>query len=188
MWQRWVRGGLLALVVALASFLVYLLVTRTESVPPPSSASPGPNGRADAGIDQFKFTQSRDGAVQWEVQAQRAHVFEAENRAMLEQVQVTLHGAKGWELKLAGDEGSVDLAKKDFVLVNRVEPITIQLESGYTITTNHLMWADEAHEIMTRDPVTITGNGLVLKGTGLVGKLGIEEFQIEKDVNVEIAQ
>jgi len=188
MWQRWVRGGLLGLAGALAAFLIYLLVTRVEPVPPPSSASPGASGRADAGIDQFKFTQSRNGAVQWQVQAERAHVFETENRADLQQVLVTLYGRNGWELKLKGDAGTVDLAKKDFVLINQTDPIAVQLESGYTITTNHLMWADEVHEIKTLDPVTIAGNGLVVRGIGLVGKLEIEEFQIGKDVRVEITE
>lgn len=187
MWQRWVRGGLLGLTIVLASFLFYLLATRTESVPPPSSASPGPLGRSDAGIDQFKFIQSRAGVVQWEVRAQRAHVFEAEHRALLEQVQVTLYGAKGWELKLEGDEGTIDLTRKDFLLVKHADQITVRLQSGYTIKTNHLAWADQEREVRTGDPVTISGHGLVVQGRGLIGKLDTEEFKIAQDVRVVIA-
>ncbi len=186
MWQRWARGGLLGLTVVLASFLLYLLATRTESVPPPSSASQGPLGRSDAGIDQFKFIQSRAGVVQWEVQAQQAHVFEAEHRARLEQVQVTLYGSKGWELKLEGDEGTIDLVSKDFVLVKREDRIAVQLQSGYTIKTNHLAWTDREREVKTGDPVTISGHGLVVRGRGLVGKLDTEEFRIARDVQVVI--
>lgn len=188
MWQRWARGGLLGLTVVLASFLLYLLATRTESVPSPSSASQGPHGRSDAGIDQFKFIQSRAGAVQWEVQAQRAHVFEAEHRALLEQVQVILYGSNGWELKLEGDEGTIDLARKDFVLIKHDDQITVRLESGYTIKTNHLAWADQEHEVKTGDPVTISGHGLVVTGRGLVGKLDTEEFKIAHDVQVVITE
>jgi lipopolysaccharide export system protein LptC len=188
MWQRWARGTLLGLTVILTSFLFYLLVTRMDSVPPPSVADSGSSERSDAGIDQFKFTRSRGGAVQWEVQAARARVFEAENRARLEEVRVTLFGAKGWELKLEGDEGTVDTVSKDFVLVKHAAPIVVQLESGYTIKTNHLAWKDEDRTIRTDDPITIYGNGLEVKGRGFVGKLDTEEFNILGDVHVAIAQ
>lgn len=188
MWHLWVRRGLLALSVLFASILIYLLATRMESVPPSSSASPGTLQRTDAGIDRFRFVQSRSGTVQWEVQAQRARVFEAEHRAALEEVQVTLYGAKGWELRLAGDEGTIDTVKRDFMLVKRAGPIAVELESGYTIYTNHLAWAEQRREISTRDPVTIVGHGLEVKGRGFLGKLDVEEFKVLEDVHVEIAQ
>ena len=186
MWQRWARGGFLALTVILAAFLFYLLVIRMESVPTPSSASPGLPGRADAGVGHFTFTQSRAGTVQWEVKAQRAHVFEAQNRANLDQVRVTLYGSKGWELKLEGDEGTIDLASKDFTLARRGGPIAVRLESGYTVYTNHLLWKDERREVSTKEPVTLSGHGLTVTGRGLIGKLDIEEFRVLDDVRVEI--
>lgn len=187
MWLRWARSGLLALSLILASFLSYLLVTRTEPVPA-SSNGQGSLERADAGIDQFTFTQSKDGVVQWQVQAQRARVFESEKRALLEDVQVTLFGRKGWELKLAGDEGTIDTEKRDFVLAKRNGVIAVQFESGYTVYTNHLAWADAHREISTNDPVQITGHGLDITGRGFIGKLDKEEFKVLEDVHVEIVQ
>jgi lipopolysaccharide export system protein LptC len=188
MWERWARGTLLGLTVILASFLVYLLMTRMDSVPTPAVSMSGSAERSDAGIDHFRFTRSREGAIQWEVQAARARMFEAEHRARLEQVQVTLFGAKGWELKLEGDEGTVDTARKDFILVKHAAPIEVQLESGYTIHTNHLAWRDESRTIWTDDPITIRGNGLEVKGRGFVGHIDTEEFNILEDVHVAITQ
>lgn len=186
MWQRWARGGLLTLTVILAAFLFYLLAIRMESVPTPSSTGPGLPSLADAGVDHFTFTQSRAGAVQWEVKAQRAHVFEAQNRANLDQVRVTLYGSKGWELKLEGDEGTIDLGSKDFTLAKRAGSIAVHLESGYTVYTNHLLWKDERREVSTREPVTLSGHGLTVTGRGLVGKLDIEEFRVLGDVRVKV--
>ncbi len=188
MWHRWVRGGLLAVTVLLASFLIYLLASRTESVLTPRSAGRGSLGQAEGGIDQFSFVHSRGGAVQWEVQAQRARLFEADKRARLEQVQVTLYGAKGWELKLEGDEGTIDTTRKDFLLTKRNGPIVVLLQSGYTIYTNHLAWTDARREISTKDPVTLSGHGLEVNGLGFVGKLDVEEFKVLQDVHVEIVQ
>jgi len=188
MWGRYIRGGLLVLSGVLAVLLVYLLTSQVESELAPQGPVPSRLEHADAGIDRFTFTQSRAGAVQWQVQAQRARMFENENRAVLEGVQVTLYGTKGRELQMEGDEGTIDTAKKNFVLAKRTGDIVMRLESGYTILTNHLAWTDARREVTTSDAVTITGNGLEVKGRGLVGKLDIEEFQILEDVHVAILQ
>jgi lipopolysaccharide export system protein LptC len=188
MWQRYVRGALLLLSGLLAIFLVYILTTRVEPEQAATQSAPQSLARADAGIDRFTFTQTRSGAVQWQVEARRAQLVEAEQRAVLEGVQVTLYGPKGRELRLAGDEGTIDTARKNFMLVKRSGTIAIELDSGYTILTNHLAWTDERREVTTSDTVTITGNGLEVSGRGLVGKLDIEEFQILDDVHVAIVQ
>lgn len=188
MWHRWIRRGLVGLSLLLTSFLLYLLATRTESVPPPSSASPAPLERADAGLHRLTFTQSRAGTVQWEVQAQRGRVFEPENRAVLEDVQVTLYGARGREFRLEGDEGTINTANRDFVLAKHTGPIAIELDSGYTIYTNQLTWTDERREVSTKGPVTIAGHGLTMRGRGLIGKLDSEEFTVLEDVHLELLQ
>lgn len=188
MWRRWIRGGLLTLSGILACFLVYLLTTRTDSVPPPSVASTGPLVHADAGIDQFSFLQTQGGAVRWKVEAQRAHVLEAQHQAQLEQVRVTLYGAQGQELMLEGDAGTIDTATKNFLLVNQGRPIVVELGSGYTIYTNHLTWTDNTREVRTDDPVMMVGHGLEVRGRGLIGKLDTEEFRVLQDVRVDITQ
>lgn len=188
MWGRYIRGALLVLSGTLAIFLVYLLTSRVESEQAPAGPVPSQLERADAGIDHFTFTQSKSGSVQWQVQAQRARLFDDENRAVLEGVEVTLYGPKGRELRLASDEGTIDTLKKNFLLAKREGDIAVHLENGYTIFTNHLVWTDARREVTTTDPVRIVGNGLEVKGRGLVGKLDVEEFQVLEDVHVEIVQ
>ncbi|HJS66678.1 MAG TPA: LPS export ABC transporter periplasmic protein LptC [Nitrospiraceae bacterium] len=186
-WQRWVRGGLLALSAVLASFLVYLLVTNSTTVPAPTAAAPGSMDSADATISQFTFTQTKGDTVQWQVQAQEARLFERERRAMLRVVEVTLFGQQGKDLTVTGDEGTLNTETKNFVLANRSEPLVIRTESGYVIYTNHLAWTDETREIRTQDPVRIVGHGLEVRGRGLLGHLDREEFEVLEDVHVDLA-
>ena len=185
---RYIRGTLLVLSGILAIFLVYLLTTQVEPEQAPAGTVPIRFEHADAGIDHFAYTQSKSGAVQWQVLAQRARLFETQNSAALEGVQVTLFGPKGRELHMEGDEGTIDTAKKNFILAKRSGTIAVQLENGYTIFTNHLAWTDERREVTTPDTVRIIGNGLEVTGRGLVGKLDVEEFQILDDVHVAIGQ
>ena len=188
MWNRWARGGLLTLSGILAFSLLYILATRSESVPPPGTASSEALERADAGIQNFRFVQSEAGTVKWEVRARRARLFEGEGRALLEDVHVNLFGPQGRELRLAGEEGAIDMTRKDFTLAQRNGTLAVVLESGYTVYTNHLVWSEEQRVIRTGDPVTIVGHGLEVKGKGLLGKLDSEEFEVLEDVRVEIVQ
>jgi LPS export ABC transporter protein LptC len=186
-WQRWVRGALLALSAVLACFLVYLLVTNSTMVLAPTAAAPGSMDLADAKISQFTFTQTKGDTVQWKVQAQEARLFERDRRATLQVVAVTLFGKQGKDLTVTGDEGTLDTETKDFVLANRSEPLVIRTESGYVIYTNHLAWTDHTREIRTSDPVRIVGHGLDVTGRGLLGHLDREEFEVLEDVHVDLA-
>ena len=187
MWQRLVQRSLLALSVVLASFLVYLLMTNSTSVSTPTATVPGSMDAADATISQFMFTQTKGDAVQWQVQAQEARLFERERRAMLQIVAVTLFGQQGKELTVTGDEGILDTETKNFVLSNRSEPLMVHTESGYVIYTNHLAWTDQTREIRTQDSVRIVGHGLEVTGRGLLGHLDTEEFEVLEDVHVDLA-
>lgn len=185
-WQQWARRVLLAVAFAAIAFLLYSLVTRTDSGAPPVVATPTPLDAADAGMQQFVFRQTKDGAVQWEVKAQHASLFEERNEAHLSGVQVALLGAKGKELTVEGEEAQLNTATKDFTLSNRSTEIPIRLESGYVVYSNHLHWTDTAQELSTADAVRIEGNGLRITGQGLRGQLDREEFQVLHDVQVDV--
>lgn len=187
MWQRWIQRGLFALSASLACVLAYLLITNSNSAPPPKVMAPGAIDQADATISQFTFTQTKGDAVQWQVQAQQARLFEQDKRAVLKTVAVTLFGLKGKELTVNGDEGTLDTESKNFVLANKTEPLVVHTESGYVIYTNHLAWTDQTREIRTQDPVRIIGHGLVVTGRGLLGHLDREEFEVLEDVHVDLA-
>lgn len=187
MWEPIIRRSLLALSALLAAFLGYLLFVNADSVPIPQSVAPGHAEKADAKISEFTFTQTKGEAIQWQVQAKQARLFEQDKRALLDVVEVTLYGLKGKEMIVSGDEGSLDTATKNFVLTNKNQPLVVRTNSGYTIYTNHLAWTDATKEIRTSDPVRIIGNGLEVTGRGLLGHMDSEEFQVLEDVHVDMA-
>lgn len=142
---------------------------------------------ADATISQFTFTQTKGDAVQWQVEAHEARLFEQDKKTMLKVVAVTLFGRQGKELTVTGDDGVLNTETKDFVLSNKSEPLVVHTESGYVIYTNHLAWTDKTREIRTKDPVRIVGHGLEVTGRGLLGHLDTEEFEVLEDVHVDLA-
>jgi LPS export ABC transporter protein LptC len=186
MWELVARRSLLALSVLLAAFLGYLLFRNADST---QSSRPLPSEsieRADAKILEFIFTQSKGDVVQWQVQAKQARLFEHDKRAVLHDVALTFYGAGGDEVTVHGEEGTLDTVTKNFRLTNRQTPIVVVTRSGYTIYTNHLVWTDEAREIRTEDFVRMVGHGLEVRGEGLLGRMESEEFEVLRDVHVDL--
>ena len=187
MWELVARRTLLALSVSLAAFLGYLLLMNADTLPTSQPAPQGVIERADAKISEFTFTQTKGEVVEWQVEAKQARFFEREKRAVLSGVDVTLYGAKGKELTVSSEEGTLDTATNNFVLANRVDPIVVEIGSGFIIYTNHLKWTDDAKEIRTDDPVRIVGHGLEVTGRGLLGRMESEEFEVLEDVHVDLS-
>lgn len=180
------RRALLSLSILLTIFLGYLLFRNAASSPGSGSISINPIEKADARLGEFTFTQSKGEAVEWQVRAKQARLFEQEKRAVLHGVVLTLYGGAGDEVTVEGEEGTFNTATKDFVLVNQATPIVVQTRSGYTIYTNRLEWVEAVREIRTTSPVRIVGHGLEIRGQGLMGRISSEEFEILQDVHVDL--
>ncbi|MBX3326215.1 MAG: LPS export ABC transporter periplasmic protein LptC [Nitrospira sp.] len=186
MWEIIARRALLSLSVLLTMFLGYLLFRNAASPPSSGPSSFNTIDEADAKLGEFTFTQSKGEAVEWQVRAKQARLFDQEKRAVLHEVVLTFYGESGDEVTVQGEEGTFNTATKDFVLANHESPIVVQTKSGYTIYTNRLEWVEAVREIRTSAPVRIVGHGLEVRGQGLMGRIPSEEFEILQDVHVDL--
>lgn len=186
MLEVFVRRALLSLSVLLAIFLGYLLFRNAASSPSSRPILSGAIEKADAKLEEFTFTQSKGDAVEWQIQAKQARLFEQEKRAVLHEVILRFYGGSGDEVTVHGEEGTFNTATKDFVLANQHAPIVVQTRSGYTIYTKRLEWVEAVREIRTTAPVRIVGHGLEIRGQGLMGRISSEEFEILQDVHVDL--
>lgn len=187
MWERIARRVLLTLSAVLALFLGYLLVMNADSDTPRRAILQDPHDQADAKLSEFTFTQSQGDVVQWKVRAKQARIFEQEKRVLLRDVVVTLYGAEGNDVTVQGEEGMFETGTKNFTLSNQDTPLVVETSSGYIIYTNHLKWTEDAKVIHTDDSVQIVGRGLEVTGKGLFGRMETEEFEILRDVHVDLA-
>ena len=133
----WIFGGLA--ILTLITFLAYLLLTRTESTSPRAAAPKPLLDQADAGMEQFTFTQTKDGVVQWEVKAKQASLFEEQNHALLKTVEVTLFGVRGSMRALARMRMTAEVGINEPYRVIRWENGSVSLsdtKSGQRIYLN----------------------------------------------------
>jgi LPS export ABC transporter protein LptC len=179
------KAGLLGVIaIVLGTVLVFVLggpTRRVESV----SVSALPQ-QADSGMKEFTFVQSKDGLVDWKIQAKQAQVFDSDARAVLTDVQVTLTGSDGVSMTVEGDEGTINTDSKDFVVGKRSGDLALILKNGYTIYTSRINWVNQEHRFWTDEPVTIKGPRMQVTGNGMDAFLTTREMRIRRDVRVGI--
>ena len=144
---------------------------------------------ADAWIQGFSYHQTRSSATKWVVTADQAKVFDAEHIAKLQAVKVQLFDQdfQKEQLLITSEEGVMNTASNDFNLVSHHEKTVMTFESGYQVFSDSLTWKEDARQILTEDSVVIQGDGMVITGTGLIGDVEKNEFQLLHDVRAEVS-
>lgn len=183
--QRMLRVALLGTMVALvATLLIFIVGGPARRVP--QASVPVLSQKADAGLHGFSFVQSKDGLVDWKIQARQAQLFEVDSKAVLNDVQVTLMGRDGVTMTVAGDEGTINTGTKNFVISKRSGNLALVTNSGFTIYTPRITWDDQSQRIWTDEPVRITGPRLEVTGQGMDAFLATREMRVRRNVRVGI--
>ena len=184
--ERLVRAGLLGIMlVVLATLILYVLQGPSRRIPAVSVSVLPQN--ADAGLREFSFVESKEGQVDWKIHAKEAQVFDAESKAILKSVLVTLSDARGLQMTVEGDDGTINTVSKDFVLSKRSGDLALVFEDGYTIYTPRLAWVNNERRFWTDEAVRITGpNRIEVTGQGMDTLLTTREMRIRRDARVEV--
>ena len=185
--ERLVRAGLLGIMlVVVATLILYVLQGPSRRIPAVSVSVLPQN--ADAGLREFSFVESKEGQVDWKIHAKEAQVFDAESKAILQGVRVTLSDARGLQMTVEGDDGTINTASKDFVLSKRSGDLALIFEDGYTIYTPRLAWVNSERRFWTDEAVRITGphNNMEVTGQGMDTLLTTREMRIRRNARVEV--
>jgi len=182
---RVARAALLGTMLALlATILVFVAAGPARRVP--QSSAPTLPLQADAGLQEFSFAQSKGGLVDWKLHARQAQLFEADAKAVLNDVTVTLMGTDGVTMTVAGDDGAINTTSKDFVISKRSGNLALILNGGITIYASRIGWDNQALRVWTDEPVRITGPRLEVTGQGMDAFLASREMRVRHDVRVGI--
>ena len=184
--ERLVRAGLLGIMLVVVTTLILYVLQGPSRRIPAVSVSVLPQN-ADAGLREFSFVESKQGQVDWRIHAKEAQVFDADSKAILKGVLVTLSDARGLQMTVEGDDGTINTVSKDFVLSKRSGDLALVFEDGYTIYTPRLAWVNNERRFWTDESVRITGpNRIEVTGQGMDTLLTPREMRIRRDVRVEV--
>jgi lipopolysaccharide export system protein LptC len=182
---RFARAGLLGIMVVVLAILTAFVLQGPSRRVPSASVSILPQA-ADAGLREFSFVESKDGQVDWKIHAKNAQVFDAESKAVLNDVQVTLVDTQGVQMTVEGDDGIINTSSKDFVLSKRSGDLALVFRDGYTIYTPRVSWVNTERRFWTDEPVRITGPSMQVTGQGMDALLTTREMRIRRDARVEV--
>ena len=184
--ERLVRAGLLGIMLVVVTTLILYVLQGPSRRIPAVSVSVLPQN-ADAGLREFSFVESKQGQVDWRIHAKEAQVFDADSKAILKGVLVTLSDARGLQMTVEGDDGTINTLSKDFVLSKRSGDLALVFEDGYTIYTPRLAWVNNERRFWTDEAVRITGpNRIEVTGQGMDTLLTTREMRIRRDARVEV--
>ncbi len=137
---------------------------------------------AEVQIKGLSFTQTETGQLSWELVATEAVLTEKGQKALLQNISVTIPYGSGSTLSLQGDEGFVDTENKDFSLWKKTGLMTINLENGYTLQTSGLKWNASQRKIISDGKASISGRSMSVDGNSLSVSMDNQEMTVIGDV------
>jgi len=177
---RFVLGGMIVGSVALVAVLTW----RTLAPSPTKNLSPQePVSAADLQLDRMKYTETREGVKEWELEAASVRYFQDENMVFLEKVKATFFGKNQETYVLVAERGKFNARTKAIEVFDGVK---IDSSDGYRMQTRSLEYRSEKRELRTSDPVEMSGPQLDIRGTGLVVELDHQRLKILKQVTTTV--
>ena len=172
------------ILIAIAFFTVILvMVSLVRNTPPPEKAKPmenlPPQGVAMQ-LSNVHYEQiDQHGNKEWALEAQSAQVFNEENKIVLKKLDVIFYSAKGEGFTLVADQGELYTDSKDVAVSGNVVTTTDQ---GFQIESDSLKYSSQDRTISTTDKVTLRGNNMVMKGTGMIIDVEKETLRLLEEV------
>jgi LPS export ABC transporter protein LptC len=123
----------------------------------------------------------------WHLTASTALLFETRQEAALQKIAAAFEPEQeSARMVLTSEQGRIDLKRMNFEVRGRREPVTMQLAGRYQLTTTMLAWNNAAERLTSDQPVTITGEGLTVRGVGFEWSQTAGMVSIQHDVNTTI--
>lgn len=177
---RVVLGGMILGSVALVAILTWRTLA---PAPTKKLTSQEPVSAADLQLDRMKYTETREGVKEWELEAASVRYFQDENMVFLEKVKATFFGKNHESYVLVAERGKFDARTKAIEVFDGVK---IDSSDGYRMQTRSLQYRAEKRELRTSDPVEMSGPQLDVRGTGLVVELDRQRLKILKQVTTTV--
>lgn len=144
--------------------------------------------RAEQKMEGVHLVETRDGGKEWEVWADQAFGFKAENRWVLDHVKAEIFGDKGTRYTVTGSRGEINTLTRDLKVSGQV---LTQSSNGYVFVTNEIFYSsknrslESENVIEMKGPADEEGQRLILTGKGMRLFMNSENMEILADVKGE---
>jgi LPS export ABC transporter protein LptC len=129
------------------------------------------------------FSQLKNGARDWQIEANRLYTQEDQDKMELEAVEAQVFKGAERRFVIIGQEGEYN--SKEKILTMR-KGVTVQAENDFLVQSDSLTYDDQTRKITTRTPVQITSKGMNVRGQGLSYDMEQDSFDVSGRVRVDI--
>lgn len=170
-------------VTVLASLLgVGGLAWYTVSPPKGKRVSTGePAAAADLKLDRLRYTETREGFKEWELEAASAQYFKEDHAVVFAEVRAAFFGENEQVYSLRSERGRLNTQTK---VIEAYGGVRLETSDGYRAETGSLRYEAERRELSTGDPVALSGPQGKIEGQGLVVLLDQQKMKILGPVSV----
>jgi LPS export ABC transporter protein LptC len=172
-------------VIILGSLATVAVMTWRTMAPSTEKKTPAPATQADLKLDRVHYTETRDGAKEWELEATSAQYFKEESTILLDKVKATFFAKEGQTYTLVGEKAKFNPQTKAMEIFDGIQ---IESSDGYQMRTRTLKYEAEKRELRTADAVEIEGPRLRVEGTGLIVDLDRQRLQVLRQVTTTLSQ
>ncbi|MBI3311987.1 MAG: LPS export ABC transporter periplasmic protein LptC [Candidatus Omnitrophica bacterium] len=147
----------------------------TRKTLPATGGVPGSPGDAVSTFTLVGHTET--GRRKWEIQGDTADLMA--ERVELSPVRAVSFGQV--EIRLSAQTGEYDKSAR---IVHLEGDVVVTTSDGAELTTHHLDWAQDRETGTTSDPVRVTRPGMIVTGTGGLGRPKIKQVRLQREITV----
>ena len=140
-----------------------------------------PVSAADLKLDRLRYTETRDGVKEWELEAASAQYFKEDGTVVLEKMRAAFFGKSEQTYSLEGEKGRFNTQTK---AIEAFDGVKLETSDGYRLETQTLRYQADKRELSTGDPVEMQGPQGKITGTGLIVHLDQQRMKILREVTV----
>lgn len=150
-----------------------------KTVPPEKPSNP-----ADLMLDRLRYTETKEGVKEWELEAASALYFKDKGTVVFEKVKATFFGKNQGIYVLVGEKGKFNPQTKAIEVFDGVK---LDSSDGYHMRTQSLKYEAEKRELSTPDPIEMSGPQLRVEGTGLIVELDRQRLKVLRHVRTTLS-
>ncbi len=166
----------------LFAFLIILGLSSCGKEEPQKTKITGEKSFPDQAIQDFTLTHTNQGEKEWELEAERAEVYDKEGKTIVHKLKLKFYEQGKVASVLTARRGEISSPSGDIEVKGDVV-VTSQKEK-MTLNTNSLKWDARRNRIFTDDFVRQEKVDTIVTGQGLESDPELERLVIKKDVKV----
>ncbi|MFQ5441767.1 MAG: LPS export ABC transporter periplasmic protein LptC [Thermodesulfobacteriota bacterium] len=130
-------------------------------------------------IDNIHYSSTREGRVEWELDALSATRYKLEDLMVFDTLKVVFFAKDGTPYRLSSKEGRYIENRGE---LEAIGDVVITSPDGYNLKADSIKYVTEPGEITSRGPVKIASRGMDVQGVGLRVDVESGSLYLLKDV------